>query len=211
MTAIILTAATVLPLLAGCAGSATPTPITFEGLCGLTHEQFETMDEEEVLRWVEHEYGVSASRDQRGTVVSFVWVEGETTRRADLHNGQLILVSVESWANGPTFGQVVDGLGSPAFVYRYVVRYENTLYAITLDYPQQGVSVGTQGLDKGYKESVALARGMRVMHVYCYQPGSMQDVLNRSFLLPPPSLQFQMESRIKWPGFGVSIPLAREP
>jgi hypothetical protein len=209
MAAIVLIGSLFFPLLAGCAGSATPIPITFESLCGLTHEQFEQMDEEALLRWIQDAIGTPPPwKNTVGTRVTFSWPKGNRAYgHAYLYFGRLVRIELESIGGGPTLGQVVDALGKPEWVRSLVTRREDTLYWVNLEYPGLGFSVATSSLEKGNVRRVTLSKHMRVTDVFCYAPGSMEQVLQRAFFYSKQAITTSMERSVPWPGFGETVRL----
>ncbi len=196
--------------LAGCARSTVD--VSFEGLCGLTYAEFASFDEEFLIQWVQENYGVSpwklGETKESGKVVTVhAWMKDGTYGTAWLNDGHLAVISMMDIQNGPTFGQVVDTVGPPDAVDSYVTRQEDTVYTIELHYPTLGFIAVESGWKRGYVTSLTLERHMRVNEIYCHMPGSMQEVLQEAFVIPPENVPIALQRRIPWPGFGTSIPL----
>ena len=190
----------------------TSVPISFDGFCGLSHEQFAAMDEKTFVEWIQGKYGVSPSRRAERTengkqVVPYEWTAGSIYGNAWFHDGRLAWLLLDDFPNGPTFGQTVGELGPPEKLYRYSTGWENTVYSIVLEYPTLGFSVGNSGTLLGSVKEVTLSENLRVNYTICYGPGSLEDVLREVLLASPAHLKRLMD----WPGFGVSVPLEPVP
>ena len=205
-------------LLAVLAGCRQPTePVSYQDLCGLTSDQMGVMDEEDVRQWIEEKYNSVPVKSQKVTngesIVIYIWQYDGIAGNAYLRDGRLFRISLHEVENGPTFGQVVAGLGPPEMVDRYAGMYEPMLYTVDLDYPALGVSVGASGMEERNKLmhegglAAPLTEDMQVDYVECYTPGSMEDVLREVFFLPPEYVSYHMQRRIPWPGFGDLVPL----
>lgn len=197
--------------------------VTYSDLCGLAHEQFGKLDEQAVLRWIQSKNAQPLRAplpnlpDEIKTdqIQAFGWTQPadtQTVRVAYLRNGQLTRVSIQDLQNGPTFGQVVAGLGSPDTLYRSMQEYEQVLYTIGLDYPAFGIIVYTSGIEDrrtlmhDNQLAVHLAPTSRVTRIECYEPQPTQEALQRSFFLSHESVLLEMQRRITWPGFDTWIP-----
>jgi hypothetical protein len=192
-------------------------PVSYKDLCGLTSEQMGVIDEEDVRHWIEEEYSCAPAESEEVIggefIVIYIWEHDGITANAYLRDGRLFRISLHDVENGPTFGQVVAGLGPPEMVDRRAGMYEPVLYTVSLDYPALGVSVGASGLEKRnrlmHEDRLAtpLTQDMVVDHIECYTPGSMEDILREVFSLPPEYVAYHIQRRIPWPGFGALVPL----
>ena len=200
-------------VLSGCARSTVS--ISFEGLCGLTHEEFATMDEATLIPWVEEHYGVTPSkmgeRVEAGVVVPiYTWLKGKTRGSAMLHDGSLVKIWLEDVQNGPTFGQVVETLGPPKTLYRSATGWEGTMYTLGLEYPELGFSVKKHDWLWGYVNQVTLSEDIQVNAISCYAPGSLEEIMQEINMAHPEvitdALRFYYPP---WPGFGASVTLER--
>jgi hypothetical protein len=204
-------------MMAACQSPPLPA-VTYSDLCGLTREQFGKLDEQAVLQWIQsknaHPFRVPISNlpDEIKTdqIQAFGWTQSadtQTVRVAYLRNGQLVRVSIQDLQDGPTFGQVVAGLGSPDTVYRSMLEYEQVLYTMGLDYPAFGILVYTSGhenrrtLMHDDQLAVHLVPTSRVTRIECYEPQPTQDALQQIFFLSHESVLLEMQRRITWPGF----------
>jgi len=208
--------ASILLLLGAVAGCSQSTvPVSFEGLCGLTHEQFEAMDETALVQWAQEKQGVTPSRMETETlgklVVDYSWMKKDVSWHARLYNNELVMLAVDNADDLPTFGQIVDKIGPPKAVGEYVVTYERTMYEIILHYPHLGFSVMAVELTSGHPKEVVLTKRMQVEIVYCYKPGSMESVFEDAYLIPPDEIPHSLEGLLPWPGFGGKVPLGRSP
>jgi hypothetical protein len=201
--------------------------VSYESLCGLTKDQMGSLDEEGVREWIEKEHGPvqEAILDQaldeelRDAIVAYGWSEmGKIAGIAYLKEGRLYRVSVYGLENGPNFGQVVTSLGVPQAVYGFGIAVRDPVfYTIRMDYPALGLSVEGSSLDaraeliRGKGLSTPLSEKMLVRDVECYVPGSIEQVLRDVFLLSPEVIRYQLEKRIKWPGFSSTVPLQDAP
>jgi len=193
------------------------TPVSHQDICRLPPEEMATMDSEDVHRWIVTACDAvpTTSQEKIGgeQLTVYVWQSNGMTGNAYLRSGQLFRISLQNLENGPTFGQVVAGLGSPEMVDRRAEIRERVLDTIALDYPALGISVSTSDVGKRSRLlhrddlAVTLRQDMRVLHVECYAPGSMEDILRDVFLLPPEYVSYHLERRIPWPGFGSRVSL----
>jgi hypothetical protein len=202
-------------ILVGCQQLAEP--VSYEDLCGLASGQMGAMDEEDVRRWIEEEYDHIPTRSQRTTngetVVIYIWEYDGITGNAYLRGGSLFRISLLNVENGPTFGQVVAGLGPPEMIDRSAGTHEPLLYKVALDYPTLGVSVSTHNTEKRskllYEGELAapLTRDLQVDYVHCYTPDSMEQILHEVFLVSHENVPYHMRRRLPWPGFGALVSL----
>jgi hypothetical protein len=109
--------------------------------------------------------------------------------------------------NGPTFGDVVAGLGTPEKLSQSAAMYEEVLYRIGLEYPTLGITVYSDGLAdvgtvlKDGKLTLPFSADMRVQNLDCYKGGSLDQVLHEVFFMSEDSISATMNSLMPWPGF----------
>jgi len=191
------------------------TRVSFEELCGLTHEQFAAMGEATLVRWIQDTYGVSP--EQGGEVwhgepvVSYRWVRDGDERVANFRAGRLIRILVFRTESGPTFGQVVATLGPPKVVSRYVTRIDATVYEVALEYPMLGLTVGHRDRERGTVTQIQLSKRMRVNTLICYRAGSLEEVLQEAFPVAHENIPAVLDRKLPWPGFGSVVPLDSGP
>ena len=203
-------------------GSATA--LTYQGICGLEQGQIGSMDEQGVLQWIEEHHGTPLPLEvpdlgegmPGGTLAAYGWDQPDGRARgiAYLHDGRLVSLSFRDLEHGPTFGQVVAGLGSPEAVYRTMLRYEQVLYRVGLDYPALGISVQTSGIEDwqtlGGDEGgprITLTETMPVTDIECFQPGALKQTLHENLFWPDDIVSSYLQRQIPWPGFGETVPL----
>ena len=198
--------------------------VSFESLCGLTLQQFESMNEEEAGQWMRKKHGenISSSTKQVGDsqnwVTIYKWEERPSTEVFYLKDEHPLHLSIFDIVDSPSFGEVVSGLGSPDTVYGNAEVYEQVLYSVDLDYPKLGISVGTSDLVNipdvvhGNSWAIQLRENMKVDYINCYKPrNSIEEVLRDVFLASPESVQIQLERRTPWLGFASWVSLREMP
>lgn len=188
--------------------------ISFEGLCGLSVEQFTQMDQSQVSGWLESQYGTSPTKEVKdGFPALSVGTQtggGATVFLVQNH----ILMMDRAVKNGPNLGQVVAALGPPQSVYGTGVIIEKALLSIGLDYPSLGLSVyvsktaDPQDVEHEGRREIQLTEDYRIDLVECYvQHSSIEGVLHDRFSSFPITFQSQLDRREPWTGFGVWVPL----
>jgi hypothetical protein len=207
-----------------CQASSLPA-VTYSDLCGLAREQFGKIDEQAVLQWIQSKNAqpfrapIPDLPDEIKTdqIQAWGWVQpsdAQTIRVAYLRNGKLVRVSTQDLQNGPTFEQVVAGLGSPDTVYRSMLEYEQVLYTIGLDYPALGIIVYTSANENRntlmHDDQIAihLVPTSRVTRIECYEPQPTENALQQVFFLSHESVSLEMQRRITWPGFDTWVPFS---
>jgi hypothetical protein len=201
--------------------------ISYESLCGLTKDQMGSLDEDGVREWIEKEHGPvqevildqALDEEYSGSITAYGWSEmGKVAGIAYMREGRLYRASVYDLENGPNFGQVVTSLGVPQAVFGSGTTLQDpVLYTIRMEYPDLGLSVEGSSLEarseliRGEGLSAPLREKMLVRNVECYVPGSIEEVLRNVFLLSPEVIRYQLEKRIKWPGFSSIVPLQDAP
>ena len=218
----LLLASSILLLLTSCQTGGHRPPVTATDLCGFARTQELNVgitDEQGVRQWMRTQHLFPTDPGQPFTADDNVFIpyggnEGAFRITLWVLKGHLASVWKTDIANGPTFGQVVDGLGEPDFVYPVVYRCEGKcLYGVELDYPEAGISVAAWQLGRlksarsGYRAILPLRENMRVTHVNCYVPGPMEVVLREGFRIRHEEVPREMELRHKWPGFGAKFEL----
>lgn len=207
--------------LSGCARSNVP--ISFESLCGLSHDQFDALDETSIEQWIQATYSVSATRMLKDLysdpIVMYVWEKDDKQWIAELREGQLIAIWRYDDKASFSFGQIVENLGNPDSVFRDVPFHPELLeYRVGLDYPKIGVSVGATTLSERWIEfvegdkNIILDERIKIDQVFCYAPRpSMEEVISEVFAEPPIVVRDLVRQRVPWPGFGSSVPLYGNP
>ena len=201
----------------GPGGPPTAARLTVEDLCGLSTDQFGSMEEEAFRNWFHERYGRFPARDEQivggEAMTVYSWRQDGAVGNAFAHDGRLHSLSIIDIADGPSFGDVVTALGTPKAVDRYANVYDPVLYRIQLDYPDLGVSVTTKGLEDRTELSangglyIRLAEEMPVTTITCYAPSSLEHLLLQVLFLDEEVAALQLARRIDWPGFGESIRL----
>lgn len=209
----------VLAILAACRRPPGP-PVTYRDLCNVDVQHLETMDEDSVRQWVREQYGVvprdAAERSLGGDLVGImVWTHDGVTGNAYLRDGHLFRISLMNIKNGPTFNQVIAGMGIPQAVGTGSVQYDPVLYSIDLFYPELGMLVSGSRLER-YRDlmrdgglAARLGADMRVDSVDCYAPASIPDVLRKVYFSAPERVAGEVQHLRPWPGFGAWVPLDR--
>jgi len=185
-----------------------------------------TMNDETVRQWIEENHGVARTvmldavllpETDRSSITTYGWIEEDETGIAYLRDGRLFRISMQGIKDGPTFDQVVAGLGAPEMIGHGVAMYGgHEVLFLELDYLELGISVEAwremtaQELSRPYGErAVVLRKDMQVSSVSCYLPHlSLEEVLRDVFFVRPESLSHEMNRRVTWPGFESQVPLA---
>lgn len=197
-------------------------PVSYQDLCGLTSEQFANMDAKSITQWIESK-GIQPFEapipDLPDTMHSdkieaLGWVPSADTTTvwvAYLRNGWLTRISKPDIKQGPTLGQVVDGLGTPMTIYRSALQYEQVLYNVGLEYPALGISVYASGYDDrknllhDNQLAIYLTPSLRISRVECFKPAPIEIALQKPFFLSAESVSLEMLRLIPWSGFDVWI------
>lgn len=195
----------------------TSVPVSLKSLCRLTEGQITSMTPTQLERWITttFDYVPSLSEwDANGTAYSW----GSASPRdapswfAVVRDQQVVYIAFHDVPDGPSFGEVVDGLGTPTTVYRDISSHDPPLVEFGLDYPTLGVSVynlelrNRRTLVSGGAVVAPAERDMQVNFVLCYRPAdTMEDVLRRDYQDDSIALKIQLSRRAPWPGFGVPI------
>jgi hypothetical protein len=192
-----------------------PTPVSLRGVCALAHAdeiELGIADEPAVRAWMQAKRRISDPskwvRSTRtlgeDTFIEYGWPEEFGGILARLKNGRLsALLKSDTW--GPTFGELVDAVGPPEWVYPYIIRCNGSkdcAYGIYLDYPGLGMSVRSDRFGDLPGRTFALDRNLRVKTVECYVSGTMEEVLRNAYQLPPDYVLRDMQARVPWSGFG---------
>ena len=195
----------------GCSPGKETTPVSFEGLCQLTLDEFASMDEETLVQWVEEKHGVSPSKSEQewdgNLIVSYEWESDGVDWFASCREDRLSKILRLNVPLGPTFGEVVERLGSPERISSYATRVEDTGYQVALEYPEAGLTLGEQGWLRGYVTEVTLSKRQRVNSVLCYMPGPLEEIMQEVLLVSPEYIPVALERKVLWPGFGAKITL----
>jgi len=186
-----------------------------------SEERFLKMNGLELQNWVGDNFSqtLSVSSEPDGSdVYVFRGTSdelGEFLANVHIHNDHIILMSLHNVQNGPSFNNVVMGLGEPVSVYHYCsMPHDPLLYNIGLDYPTMGVSVFASEskprrslvFENGL--GVVLREDMQVNLIKCYQPAlTMEEVIERDRSLTSSGKQLQLQNRMPWSGFGSIVPL----
>jgi hypothetical protein len=185
-----------------CLVRGSPDPVSFEAICGLTHEEMVTMDEEQVLQWITAHYGVPIEEIQRGGYPpsEYRWADDHLRGYAELTGGQLQSIKIEYYRhNGPTFCQVVDRLGPPETVLgNYYQAIAGAIQTVVLEYPQQGLSLITHINATWFDTWVDLKPTLRVDAVYCFPPDCGEEGACEAF-------HGFVGKRVPWPGFWAEV------
>lgn len=192
------------------------TPVSFQGLCHLTSDQFGNFSVDQAKTWINQTYHAtpdeSLERLSGEEVLS--WQQEKVLLYMTFRNGRLFKFSQRELPNGPTFGQVVGGLGAPQAVSRYNTFAERVAYTLALEYPMSGISVMTHKLvnaaDLQQRDgwSVRLTQDMPVTDLDCYPPmSSIEQYLIEVNDVRQDRIQEQLNRRMPWPGFGASVHL----
>lgn len=189
--------------------------VSYEDLCGLSHDQFQSMNAKQVQQWIREKYymtAIESSSTLDNLVTAYTFNQGKTLRYVTLRNDRAFHFRQQGIENGPGFGQVVAGLGVPELVYHdnYVpVVREATYVSIGLDYPKLGVSVATGRWAQGDQENmqVRLSEDLQVHDIDCYVPTvSVEEVLRDVYQYRPDIIDKELKRRMPWPGFGALLP-----
>jgi hypothetical protein len=185
-----------------CFVRGSPDPVSFEAICGLTHEKLATMDEEQVLQWITAQYGVPKEEIQGGghPPSEYSWSGGNLWGYAQLVDGKLQAIRIEYYRHdGPTFCQVVDRLGPPETVLgNYYHGVADAMQTVVLEYPQQGLALITRIGATWFDRRVDLEPTLRVDAVYCFSPGCGDQGACEAFY------GFGGR-RVPWPGFWAEV------
>lgn len=197
-------------------------PVAFETLCGLTLAQMEAMRGAEIRQWLEgpgHDnvstFQLTPEPGEDRGVTQYQWAQAGARRGlAVVVDDRLVRVALLDVEDGPTLGDVVRAFGPPISIYASSTRYEQVLYYLSLEYPAQGVSVGSDGLrsseELASEEGLALelAPDLPVRRIDCFQPAtSMETVLREAFRFTPEQIAATLRSTEPWPGFGARVRL----
>jgi hypothetical protein len=185
---------------------------SFRDLCGLKPDQFGTMDNDAVLRWIEDTYQIAPQkydRLERGVqVITYDWVRGDTRRSAVMHDSYLSRLTLENHKSGATLGQVLKVFNLPASVSGGELPYEKVSYSVGLDYPSAGLifvvaeSADASSLMHNGKLAVQLKENLQASYIHCFKPSvSMDQVLQTVFLDSPEDVEAEKKGRVPWPGF----------
>jgi hypothetical protein len=197
-------------------------PITYKTLCGLSQAYLGKMNDRAVRNWMEEKYGAyeifnDPTVPQRGqnTIVVYGEVKPQYNDVYYLRNGFLFRISRNDIKEGPTFGHVVEGLGSPDGIYYNVEMYEQFVIYIQLDYPHLGISLITtfmkdpgQLLHNG-KYAIRLETNIPVQRIECYTPDPMDLVLENELFMSQEVASTYIQNQIPWPGFMAYLPLSK--
>ena len=210
-------------LLTACQNSTNSSPsVTVQEFCSFAHSpelNIGITDEAGLVQWIQAmhlanpEQLVSANRNSR--IVNYYWVHGKSQWSASVRDGRLARVSQFELDAGPTFRQVIDFWGAPEYTYGYVgmVCEKMCNYSLGLDYPHLGVSVYHSGFEvtkqiwKTGEPMLAIQEDMNVTEIMCYQPASMETVLQDAFGASEETVKAQISMRSPWSGFDSPIPL----
>lgn len=212
-----------LSTLTGCQSTVvTPTPVLVSDPCAFAHNAeigLGTTDEGGLQDWVQQHDGRSwqgAISDGASGIADFSWNQDGRRWSARFKNGKLVRVSQFGIENGPSFGQIVKGLGAPAFIYGYVgiICEKDCNYSLGFDYPQLGVSVYRSATEtarevrKSGEPALVIQQDVRITEMHCYTPASSLEVaLRDAFGMSDQSVAVQMSARSSWRGFGSLVPL----
>ena len=176
------------------------------------------MSKEDVRLWLEEEYDQdvtpNVTADNVSITTGLMGEKGSVT--AYLRDGRLLHIEFQEIENGPTFDQIVDGLGAPEMIKWDLQTYGgHVVYFLGLDYPGIGVSVegwremSARELSRPAEEWTArLRENIQVERISCYEPHpSMEEVLKEVYGFSHDALQLQMSRRMPWPGFEALVPL----
>lgn len=214
--ALIVVTLTCVALVTGCQTAAKyPTSkVSFEGLCGLTRDQFAQMDQAHAHQWLADQYGAlpsSGISDGLSTLSVGTQDKGGATV---FFFQQRILAVVRTLKNGPTFGELVAALDAPQMIYARGEIREHVILTLGMDYPKLGISVfmnkraNPQEIGHQGRLEIQLKQDLVTDLVECYEPhASMQEFLSDRFSFYPQTLQFELNRRKPWSGFDTWIPL----
>jgi hypothetical protein len=176
------------------------------------------MEEEDIQRWLEATYGREVFRDATAKGVSLqpAWTQEDGLVTVHLQDGKLSHAQFAEIKNGPTFEQVVAGLGAPEVIIWDLHMYGgHVLYSFALHYPGLGVSVegrremtGSELSRPAEEWTGVLRKDTQVEWVDCYLPcSSVEETLADVFGLSPDHVQLRIKRQMPWPGFGGQVPL----
>jgi hypothetical protein len=171
-----------------------------EGLVKPALETCKTINQDSVMR--------STGKIGSKSGISYTWTAAPSQRgKINLVDGVVNLISLQM-ESGSDLGTFLDELGSPESMYISYQIHENCVADITLDYPNQGLSlgatkafecsaIGNDGLAK-----LVLDATTHVSEYYLYQAGNLDDVLTNVFLMTEQNIARNQNYRRPWQGFG---------
>lgn len=195
--------------------TSTASEISIKGLCGLSPERFTQSSQVEIREWLQKEYGTSPDLKDLGEGITSIRAEGKAGRYTTVfqRNGRTLEI-LRTITNGPTLGQIVTVFGTPESVYGFRLMNEVIRYSVGFDYPQHGISVfidknaDHQRLTHEGRFEVQIDEGFQVDLVSCFMPrASMDEVLRNGYPSDPKNIEYNLNRRKPWSGFGVWVPL----
>ena len=194
----------------GCQSQPLPTQthtprISFESLCGLTHEQFSEMGETQVQEWLQKRYKIVPTYYSPYSQISpneagyFVQLNTQESINVYLRQGKLYLINI--FQTEPiNFEHLVNDLGVPQTIsaseYRPITFEGTAAYDIGLHYPRNGLSIHNSTWTKA-QSAILLQRELVVNFLQCYVPDdSMETVEQKRF-----PWTTSLTKQLTWPGF----------